>query len=188
VGSWGAAVTTGVLLPLACLGEAAPRSSDPRLSATLVGRLEAGAAGRVAVRWDGPEGALLDLWVDLDGDGVRCPAEQVAEGRPLVPGIEVVTFEVAPDANVAARPRAWVRARWDRRMLAGRTAGAADVAAGSDFCAWQPGFAFSELDGGVSAMAVFDDGSGPALYAGGSFATAGGLPSSNIAAWSVVVP
>ncbi len=35
----------------------------------------------------------------------------------------------------------------------------------------------------VSALAVFDDGSGPALYAGGYFHTAGGVPAANIARW-----
>jgi hypothetical protein len=35
----------------------------------------------------------------------------------------------------------------------------------------------------VSALAAWDDGSGPALYAGGNFSTAGGLPSRNIARW-----
>ena len=33
----------------------------------------------------------------------------------------------------------------------------------------------------VNALVSFDDGSGPALYAGGSFASAGGVPASNIA-------
>jgi hypothetical protein len=36
----------------------------------------------------------------------------------------------------------------------------------------------------VSALAVFDDGSGPALYAGGAFTTAGGVFASNIAKWN----
>src|SRR5262249_48458966 len=33
------------------------------------------------------------------------------------------------------------------------------------------------------ALAVFDDGGGPALYAGGSFQTAGGVAASNVAKW-----
>ncbi len=35
----------------------------------------------------------------------------------------------------------------------------------------------------VTALAAFDDGSGPALYVGGDFATAGGLAASNFAKW-----
>jgi hypothetical protein len=35
----------------------------------------------------------------------------------------------------------------------------------------------------VLALAVFDDGSGPALYAGGTFTQAGGIPANGIAKW-----
>jgi hypothetical protein len=35
----------------------------------------------------------------------------------------------------------------------------------------------------VTAMAVFDDGTGPALFVAGAFATAGGVPARNIAKW-----
>ena len=39
-------------------------------------------------------------------------------------------------------------------------------------------------DGGVTCLASFDDGSGPALYAGGSFTSAGGVPATYIAKWN----
>ena len=39
------------------------------------------------------------------------------------------------------------------------------------------------VDGRVSAFAVFDDGSGPALYAGGGFETAGGVTVNSVARW-----
>ncbi len=42
------------------------------------------------------------------------------------------------------------------------------------------------VDGAVYALCVFDDGSGPALYAGGSFLTAGGLPAKRVARWDGV--
>jgi hypothetical protein len=35
----------------------------------------------------------------------------------------------------------------------------------------------------VYSLGVYDDGAGPALYAGGSFTTAGGLPANRIAKW-----
>lgn len=45
----------------------------------------------------------------------------------------------------------------------------------------------SGVDGGtlnvVDALTVFDDGGGSALYAGGNFANAGGIPSRNVARW-----
>ena len=41
----------------------------------------------------------------------------------------------------------------------------------------------SGLNGSVHALTVFDDGGGPALYAGGSFTSAGGVAASRIAKW-----
>ena len=58
--------------------------------------------------------------------------------------------------------------------------------------AWDEGFGMQQiqspvgevgLDNIVRALAVFDDGSAPALYAGGFFTTAGGVPASHIAKW-----
>jgi hypothetical protein len=43
-------------------------------------------------------------------------------------------------------------------------------------------------DGSVSGLAVYDDGSGPALYVGGHFDGAGGVPSRNIAKWACAAP
>jgi hypothetical protein len=40
------------------------------------------------------------------------------------------------------------------------------------------------VDDNVTALAVFDDGSGPALYAGGSFTHAGGSSANHIARWN----
>jgi hypothetical protein len=50
------------------------------------------------------------------------------------------------------------------------------------------GTAWSGVGGGINAtvwsLAVFDDGSGPKLHAGGSFTTADGLPADRIARWN----
>jgi hypothetical protein len=49
---------------------------------------------------------------------------------------------------------------------------------------WLPTFgAQPGMDGDVSALAVFDDGTGPALYAGGGFDVAGAGAASEIARW-----
>lgn len=57
---------------------------------------------------------------------------------------------------------------------------------------WSPLGAGIQNDDGspgyVGAIAEFDDGSGLALFAGGSFTRAGGIPSSAIAKWSVAGP
>ena len=48
---------------------------------------------------------------------------------------------------------------------------------------WLGPEAIEALSSTASALAVFDDGSGPALYAGGAFMQAGGSPASRIAKW-----
>ena len=50
--------------------------------------------------------------------------------------------------------------------------------------AWEPTFAGGlGTDNSVGALAVFDDGGGPALFAGGLFTTAGGVAAAKIAKW-----
>ncbi len=49
---------------------------------------------------------------------------------------------------------------------------------------WETGaFLTPGIDGRVNALATYDDGQGTALYAGGEFTAAGGLPALNIAKW-----
>jgi len=44
------------------------------------------------------------------------------------------------------------------------------------------------MNADVSTLAVFDDGGGPALYAGGGFTTAGGVGANRIAKWNPGLP
>ena len=67
------------------------------------------------------------------------------------------------------------------------TAGGVSV---TNLAKWN-GSAWSDVGGGIGgpgasvrALEVFDDGSGPALYAGGSFTFAGGFPANGIARWN----
>lgn len=57
-----------------------------------------------------------------------------------------------------------------------------------DGLSWSPlsGPSATGTSGAVEALAVFDDGTGPALYAGGSFHRAGGVVVANIARWDGV--
>jgi hypothetical protein len=49
---------------------------------------------------------------------------------------------------------------------------------------WSPTFdGIPGVNGVVYAMTVFDDGHGPALYVGGDFVSAGGVPARNVARW-----
>ena len=50
-------------------------------------------------------------------------------------------------------------------------------------CDWADGFAVDGLNGPVHALAVWDDGGGPAVCAGGQFSVAGKVAASNIACW-----
>ena len=145
----------GLLLLAALLGlvasvEAGTPTTDPRLSATLVGRLEPGATGRLAVRWDGPEGALLDLWVDLDGDGVPASPRAGRRGPAADPGDRGGELRAAPGRAGRARPdgvgpgshRRLVRPRQRSRLTADERRR----------CAWQPGFHVAGLNGEIAAM------------------------------------
>ena len=69
------------------------------------------------------------------------------------------------------------------RLVAGLCASIALSAPSSGQCAqWDEGFHVG-FDQRVWATCVFDDGGGPALYAGGDFTVAGGVPASRIARW-----
>jgi hypothetical protein len=75
-------------------------------------------------------------------------------------------------------------------LYAGGTFAAAGGVAAPHIAKWNGtlwsavGASGSGTDGSVDALAVFDDGSGPALYAGGGFMTAGGVPTPYIAKWN----
>jgi hypothetical protein len=57
-------------------------------------------------------------------------------------------------------------------------------AAGQCAAAWDPNFGVPGASARVRAMVVFDDGSGPALYAAGDFTSIGGTGASGIARWN----
>ena len=48
---------------------------------------------------------------------------------------------------------------------------------------WAGGYQVPGTNGEVHAAVVFDDGSGPALYLGGKFDTAGDVPARNAVRW-----
>ena len=48
---------------------------------------------------------------------------------------------------------------------------------------WLPGEGLPGLNGDVAAVAVYDDGTGPALYVGGEFSVVGNVLANNIAKW-----
>ena len=97
------------------------------------------------------------------------------------------TFGGYPGADHEVRALAVVEESGGQVLYAGgsftRMGGRhANGVASWDGARWRP--LSSGVDGGsVYAIAAFDDGSGPALYVGGTFVTAGGVPASNVARW-----
>lgn len=156
---------------------------DERLSTTLLGKLEPGGEPRLAVRWDGPAGEMLDVWLDFDGDGVIGPEELVIAESPLEPGIKVVNLEFSTELFDVAQPRLSVRVRppylSDDNQPKQKDV-SAPVHAG---CGWYSGFFLDDFDAGVNDFVVFDDGTGPALYVAGWFVTAGGVTVNRVAKW-----
>jgi len=116
-------------------------------------RIGGARAARVA-RWNGSS------WSPLAG-GVNGSVRALAEfdggsGPALVAGGEFVIAGGVAASSIAA---------WN----------------GSS---WSPLGSGEELNGGVRALAVFDDGSGPALFAGGNFTAQGPIASDSIARWN----
>lgn len=124
-----------------------------------------GQTARSIARWDGSAWATLS---DPGGNGVSSmvfaltvfddgtgPALYVGGGFAVAGGVT---------ANRVAK---WDGSAWSALSGPGGT--------GVDSQAGQPRE--------IRAMTVFDDGTGPALYVGGLFTTAGGVAASNIARW-----
>jgi hypothetical protein len=139
---------------------------------------------------DGSGPALYAGGLFLDaGTGLGLPARRIAKwnGQDWVALGDGLSTTFAPcyatdlcvfDDGSGAGPALYV---------AGQFGSAGDTHA-KNIARWD-GQGWSSLGGGldavVSALAVFDDGSGagPALYAGGAFITAGGRPAKYIAKW-----
>jgi hypothetical protein len=160
-------------------------------------------AARGVAKWDGAQ------WTSVGGD-FNGPVYALAvyddgNGAALYAGGHFSTAAVGVPANGIAK---WDGAQWapldsgtnndvyamtvfddgtGMALYAGgffTTAGgvAADRIAKWDGTQWAP--LGSGLDGGtVQALTTFDDGTGLALYAGGGFDTAGGMPANYIAKW-----
>lgn len=113
-------------------------------------------AGRIA-KWDGSNWSTL-------GSGMNWPVHALevfndGSGSALYAGGEFTYAGGSPASRVA---------KWD----------------GANWTALGGGVDGSGAGTYVAALAAFDDGSGPALYAGGQFTTAGGAPANYIAKWT----
>jgi len=154
-------------------------STNGRFQATFLGQPGPDKAGQVALKWGGPQPTLVDGWADVDGNGLWDPSERILDTVSVEPGITVVEF-VMP-AGAAPCERVAVRFADSGGMDLAITMTAAPEAAG--VCGWQEGFHVSDLDSVPEALAVFDDGEGPDLYAAGWFTRANGLSVNHVARW-----
>ncbi|MFN0242904.1 MAG: hypothetical protein ACKVWV_08450 [Planctomycetota bacterium] len=144
------------------------------------------------------QGYGLALTVFDDGTG---PALFVAGGFPTAGGVTVsniAKWDGAAWSALGSGVNSWVSSLVvfdDGNGAALYAAGAFDIAGGVSargIAKWD-GSSWSALGTGLGtrgflnglgfALATFDDGSGPALYVGGYFDSAGGVPASRIARW-----
>jgi HYR domain-containing protein len=132
--------------------------SGPALFAGGSFTLAGGVGASRLARWRGSSWAAVGSGVS--GDVRALAAYDDGGGRALYAAGYYFTVMTA-GTTAGGVPANWI-ARWD---------GASWSALGSG------------VDGIVHALAVYDDGSGPALYAGGRFQTAGGVAASCIARW-----
>ncbi len=190
--SWGGIV---LLVLLACLvsglvragslGTPPVRQSNIPATFTLVGGLTPGQPGHLAISWRGKKATELTIWIDFNGDGQWTDDEIIARNRPIEPGIEVIDFS-SPSLPLMTH-QVTLRVLSDQSdselTIAVMSSRREYGANGSNGMAWVPGFWTRGLDEVPSALVVFDDGSGPALYAAGDFLAADGVVVNHVAKW-----
>lgn len=167
-------------------------------------RVAGGTASRRVARWDGLAWSPVKEGPGADDTVFALEAYDLGEGPRLFAAGDFLNIDGVPANRVAQ----WDGIEWsplgvgvlrDVNALAGFDdgTGPALYAAGDFFrlgddrrayyiarwdgSDWSP--LGAGLDADAEALAVHDDGSGPALYVGGVFSTAGGVASTGIARW-----
>ena len=171
--------------------------------------LAAGASANRMAKWTGTSWSALGSPTNGVGSNVRALAVYGGGGTALYAGGDLLSA----GSGAANRIAKWNGASWsplglgqamgaDVRALAVYDDGSGPALyAGGDFTSagsvvanriarwngttWSAlGSPTNGINNQVSALAVYDDGSGPALYAGGFFSNAGGVTASGIAKWN----
>ncbi len=122
------------------------------------------AGGHVVTGADGSFTLEVELPLDAESLEVTAVVDGETESSSLVANARIVPAALSPITsvgNLLLSPSLTCHPRWLSTF--GNTPGTDDT---------------------VDALAVFDDGDGPALYAGGKFTTAGGVTSNCIARWN----
>jgi len=171
----------------------------------------AGASSRDVIKWNGTSWSAVGTGIGQVGGGVdSVHALRVYDdgsGPALYAGGYFTTAGSASASNIAR----WKGTSWSavgsgtsdhvRSLTVSNVGGNQALFAGGDFtlaggvgaahlAAWNGaswsavGARTNGLDGQLSGFAVWDDGSGPALYACGGFLTAGGVTVNHVAKWN----
>ncbi len=163
------------------------------LSAACVAVLMCGrvaAAQETTVVFEGtvhaPDGTLADGAVVVTSAGGRAVTDE--HGRYL---LEAAVSRDAKSVQVTAVGGSGGKLIASTRVPSGAAAGPIIVApiqlAQASGCSssWLPTFGGQPgTDGNIDALTVFDDGSGPSLFAAGTFGFAGGVPVVRVAKWN----
>ncbi len=167
----------------AAIERGAPVESRPDSVLDVVGRVvypdgspASGAtvvAGRGRPVMAGVDGAFKASLLEMPDDGM---IEVRAFGR-----VDGERFRARIDFSLGASP-AWTIDRLDVPPIVLESVNTCTGIYGWQQGIGDPGMGESGYRS-IFGMAVFDDGNGPALYAGGQFASAGGVAASNIARW-----
>ena len=186
-------------------GKALAAYDDGSGEALFVGGEFASVAGVTAnylARWDGawsalpaePDDVVKVLLEHDDGSGSRLVAAGPFQNVGATPASRIASWDGTAWTALAdgfAGGQVWALAEFDAGSGPQLIAGGGFTASGptpiNGVAAWD-GASWSALGGGVTGGAVralveFDDGGGPALYAGGVFTMAGGQPAAHIARW-----
>ncbi|MFU8829565.1 MAG: hypothetical protein ACNA8P_09055 [Phycisphaerales bacterium] len=149
--------------------------------------LDAGASGGVLALAVFDDGSGTDLYA---GGGFTRAGKSPANGIARWDGEEWSPLDSGVNSSVNRALTVFDDGRGSALYAGGYFTQAGEMPANFiarwDGEAWSPLAIGAGLNGSVSALTVFDDGGGPALYAAGSFTEAGGKPASHIAKWNGV--
>ncbi len=172
------------------LAESAAAQPQEPLRAIFLNIEAPNSSPQLAVHWTGDPNARLSVWLDLDGDGRGQDSELVIRDVLLRDEMKVFELEASfgtpalePHSQALFRVTLHDEVVNEFLQLIREPAPSVGPGTGPEHCEWSPDFYQRDLDGAVESSAIFDDGTGPALFVGGSFGSVNATKISNIAKW-----
>lgn len=149
------------------------RAQTARLNATLLPSASGASGSQLAVDWNDTHATRLD--VELDTNGSKAPLAE----QPLKSGMNLYSL---PLDSRTAEGSLVLRAKDASGRVLATLKQDIQSPAGNGL-SWESAFVGPGMDNVVNAAVVWDDGSGPALYVGGAFVTAGHAEVNGVARW-----